>query len=221
MTDACLFPSNDTPEFRRAFVACFAGWASLYELYVRGSDRRQACVCLAKNLAVTAAAVAVLQATFSTATWTIPPSHAALADGAGLLFVTFEWCDLLCYHLLRPSLDLSMVVHHLLHGALGLLAGRRCEGRVVPVMMLCQEGSSIFLNVRYLLARGTPPHAAATAAFAVTFLVLRGALGWIPFAVMLLRTGGKLEADAVLVGAGYLLQLRWCALVWAKVRGRR
>ena len=50
----------------------------------------------------------------------LPATHATLADLTGLFFTTFEWADLLCYQLFLPALDVSMIVHHVLYGAMGL-----------------------------------------------------------------------------------------------------
>ena len=220
--DACFFATNDTPEFWGAFVACCAAWVACYALYVRvtraGAAWRHAWLALAKNCLATASAAIVLSATLPKAEWTIPPSHAALADGIGVLVIAYEWCDLFCYHLACPTVDRQMVAHHLLHGAMGLRMGRHCKARVVPVMLLCQEATSVILNVRFLAPTGSALRSSATRVFALSFLALRGALGWVPLYTMLSASDGGVELDMLIVGAAYLLQLWWCVLILRKVR---
>lgn len=223
MADVCLFSSNDTPLFKRAFYACCAGWVALYVQYVRvfrpGADRRHAWLALAKNSVVSTCAVGVLVAALSNA-WAVPSSHAAMADLVGVFFITYEWCDLILYHLCCPKIDLPMVLHHLMHGAMGLRMGRHCRARIVPIMLLCQELSSVLLNIRYLAPARGALHATVTKLFALSFLAIRGVLGWVPLYVMLSQLGWVLEMDVILVAAAYLLQLRWCFLIGQKIRSR-
>ena len=219
MPDACLFASTATPEFQRALAAAFAGWIGWFFLVVRvrapGAELRHARTALAKNCITSACAVVALTATLSTPDWSLPATHATLADLTGLFFTTFEWADLFCYQLFLPALDVSMIVHHALYGAMGLRMGRHCAARVVSLMLLCQELSSVALNVRFLASKESALHSVASVTFACVFIVVRGLLGWIP--VLALAHDPRHTADALLVAAAYAMQLRWCLLIARKV----
>lgn len=215
--DECLYEHVGTPQFARLFALCSVGWIGLLT-WARRSPRRHATICLAKaQVFATVAHVCIWRAVRG-AHFRVDDGLAIAVDGCGCLFLSFEAWDLLVYQVRQPKLDREMIVHHALHIALGLWLGRHCHARLLPMAMLLQETSTIFLNVRFLCSPGSTLHAVSSAVFAIAFVVYRNLLGWLPLYVLWRSGPAPMGAvDAALCAAAFAFQLRWGRLVVRKV----
>ena len=215
-SDHCIFPGDGIwrtfMAFSAAWTGCFLGAMKL----IGPPHRAEAIICLLKNCVVASCSVGLLIPVLQTPEWTIREAQAALAENVAMFFLTFEWVDLIVFQLTRPSIDWSLVAHHLAYGILGIRMSHKCEGRVVSIMLMVQECSSVFLNIRSLTHKGSVAHRTSTVAFGLLFIVLRGIMGFVPTVISWYRFSAT--SDATLVTLGYLLQLHWSRLIVLKAR---